>query len=83
MLLVNNLCVHWKEKLDKDNETLKLFPQQFVFRVTRRLSLMYHIALEERAKNYCAFEHRSEELRKRCPDLHMVFDEERDYGHFV
>lgn len=83
MLLVNDFCQHWKEKLDKNNETLKLFPQQFVFRVMRRLSVIYHMTPEERAKNYCAHEHKSEEMRKRCRDLHMVFDKERDYGHFV
>lgn len=74
---------HWKGKPDKNNEALKLFPQRSVLWFRRRLSVMYYVTSEERAKKYCAFENRSEESRKKSPDVYMTFEEEKVYRHFI
>lgn len=43
---------------------------------------MYYVTEKERAKEYCASEHKSEGSRERLPDVYMAFDEEKDYGYF-
>lgn len=78
--LVNVFCRDWDpvEDCEDDQLTLLVFPAEFTARVMMRYAYMPKDGPKE-----CYIEHASEEEKKSCAKVHMVFIDSRvGYGYF-
>jgi hypothetical protein len=88
-LLVNRFCIEWGGESVYGNKAattaLQALPGRFMARVMRRYrDLINDGGLEGELTNgkCCHSEHAIEEEKVECGKLHMVYDEDDDYGYF-
>jgi hypothetical protein len=80
-LLVDECCNEWHEGIDTEEDFVaqRKLPAQFLLRVMRRSNEMRH---DINTSTRCYEEHGSEQEKARCRCVHMMYDEDADYGYF-
>lgn len=89
-MLANDFCFNWRGKgsfhSKGSNLALNKCPVPFMARVMRRYRDLlndYGLDWELPNQQHCHFEHATEEEKTACVQLHMVYDENEEYGHFA
>ncbi|KAF1849865.1 uncharacterized protein K460DRAFT_411672 [Cucurbitaria berberidis CBS 394.84] len=83
-LLVDVHCSLWTQCCEDDTISVNKLPRAFLVRAMRTLheELRWERESADEKKVYCYYEHASDEEQKACPNQHMKYDAERDFGFF-
>jgi hypothetical protein len=81
--LVDNHCNFWRNCCEESGSDISKLPHKFVTRAMRRLNEMLQEEQNgQTSGSRCYYEHASEADATECGDLHMWYDEEKDFGVF-